>query len=568
MSSARQVELTETALTLEAKASNRRTGLTATVRVKRSSDDFFFDFSDTTWKTIGSVVTLNEALVELSAGLDPGKYALDFDLTAGAGLSAGEVLTATYRLVGAGPPLDVEDEDYFLIVDSVYSTAGAVWDQLRAAHNVALSFGASVRLDSIGLQTGAITTAAYAAGAIDAAAIATDAIGAAELSLAAANKIRDTILSDATTFPGAAITEARLAELDPANLPADVDAILLDTGTTLPAEHAALAVLIGLNESEISAAARQTAVLARFTGIEGATFSTVTDSLEAIRDRGDIAWITGPLASAIADAVWDELRAGHAVPLSFGESVRLDSTGLQAAAITAAKFAAAAITSGVIADGAITEPKIATAAITAAKFAANAITSTVVADGTITEAKIAAAAITAAKFAAAAITATVIATDAIGADELASSAVDKIVDQTWREILADHSGVAGSTAAALAGADAVQFRVEQAYTRSISSPAGSRVRGLFALHQDGQFIALPGTARLAVEVREADGSLIDSDSAIAPNAEGYFEVEFDPWTLVPGTVDISIATITLSGVGPGTHVTAIVIAWPDFVPTI
>ena len=61
-------------------------------------------------------------------------------------------------------------------------------------------------------------------------------------------------------------TEARLAELDAANLPADLDAVLVDTGTTLPA---------------------------RFTGVEGATFATATDSLEAIRDRGDAAWTTG-----------------------------------------------------------------------------------------------------------------------------------------------------------------------------------------------------------------------------------------------------------------------------------
>lgn len=45
-----------------------------------------------------------------------------------------------------------------------------------------------------------------------------------------------------------------------------VDAILVDTGTDIPA---------------------------RFTGVEGATFDTSTDSLEAIRNRGDAAWTTG-----------------------------------------------------------------------------------------------------------------------------------------------------------------------------------------------------------------------------------------------------------------------------------
>lgn len=61
-------------------------------------------------------------------------------------------------------------------------------------------------------------------------------------------------------------TNTRLAELDAANIPADVDAILIDTGTTLDTK---------LND------------------IQGGTFSSATDSLEAIRDRGDAAWTTG-----------------------------------------------------------------------------------------------------------------------------------------------------------------------------------------------------------------------------------------------------------------------------------
>jgi hypothetical protein len=77
------------------------------------------------------------------------------------------------------------------------------------------------------------------------------------------------------------------------------------------------------------------------TNIKGATFDTATDSLEAIRNRGDAAWVTAtgfstldapgvrtavglaaanldtqldaiPTASAIADQVWDEILSGHA----------------------------------------------------------------------------------------------------------------------------------------------------------------------------------------------------------------------------------------------------------------
>ena len=44
------------------------------------------------------------------------------------------------------------------------------------------------------------------------------------------------------------------------------------------------------------------------------TYDQTTDSLEALRDRGDAAWVTGaaaPTAAAVADAVWDEANADH-----------------------------------------------------------------------------------------------------------------------------------------------------------------------------------------------------------------------------------------------------------------
>lgn len=59
-------------------------------------------------------------------------------------------------------------------------------------------------------------------------------------------------------------TEARLAELDPANLPTDI---------------ANVQTVVDDNQSEIA-------------NMQGATFATATDSLEALRNRGDAAWIT------------------------------------------------------------------------------------------------------------------------------------------------------------------------------------------------------------------------------------------------------------------------------------
>lgn len=140
--------------------------------------------------------------------------------------------------------------------------------------------------------------------------------------------IQSLILNDATPFPGANVDAAissrsshaaadvwavgtrELTALTPAQLTAiqseiladatpfngaDIAAILLDTGTTLPA---------------------------RLTGIEGAGFVTGTDSLEAIRDQGDAAWLTAVGFSTLtAQDVWDELLSGLVVAGSTGEAL-------------------------------------------------------------------------------------------------------------------------------------------------------------------------------------------------------------------------------------------------------
>ena len=98
--------------------------------------------------------------------------------------------------------------------------------------------------------------------------------------LVASDVMRGTDSVDTTAMRGtdsaalaSVCTEARLTELDAGNLITDVftvrvlcDDILVDTGTTLDTK---------IND------------------IQGATFSSATDSLEAVRDRGDAAWTTG-----------------------------------------------------------------------------------------------------------------------------------------------------------------------------------------------------------------------------------------------------------------------------------
>lgn len=101
-------------------------------------------------------------------------------------------------------------------------------------------------------------------------------------------------------------TEARLAELDAANLPADVAAVKVDTAAILidtADMQPKLGAPAGASISADIAAVKvdTTAILidtsttldTKLNDIQGATFSSATDSLEAIRDRGDAAWTTG-----------------------------------------------------------------------------------------------------------------------------------------------------------------------------------------------------------------------------------------------------------------------------------
>lgn len=116
-------------------------------------------------------------------------------------------------------------------------------------------------------------------------------------------------------------TSGALATVD-----ANVDAVLVDTGTTIPAQITGLNNLSSADAQSAAAAAitaaglatqatadqilvdTGTTIPARLAGIEGTTFNTATDSLEAIRDRGDTAWITGSAATDWSTAEREQIR--------------------------------------------------------------------------------------------------------------------------------------------------------------------------------------------------------------------------------------------------------------------
>lgn len=62
------------------------------------------------------------------------------------------------------------------------------------------------------------------------------------------------------------------------------------------------------------------------TGSGSGNYSSQTDSLEAVRDRGDTAWLTGaastpPTTDAIAAAVWNKATTSHTTAGTFGKAV-------------------------------------------------------------------------------------------------------------------------------------------------------------------------------------------------------------------------------------------------------
>ena len=83
----------------------------------------------------------------------------------------------------------------------------------------------------------------------------------------------------------------------------DLDTIIVDTGTDIPA---------------------------RFDGIEGTTFATATDSLEAIRNRGDDAWVTGAGGSS---PTVEEIRSEMDTNSSRLSAIEADTTGIGGAAM-------------------------------------------------------------------------------------------------------------------------------------------------------------------------------------------------------------------------------------------
>jgi len=107
----------------------------------------------------------------------------------------------------------------------------------------------------------------------------------------------------------------------------------------------------------------------------------------------------------------------------------------------------------------------------------------------------------------------------------------------------------------------IEYEIKQAWTRRLTT--GSRLAGIVSLEIDGERKVLSGSATLDVLIRTADGATtLWSDTGIAANAAGYFEVTTDPLVPAVGTVIDVLATITDS---PEVYTSGVDLAIPEFV---
>jgi hypothetical protein len=297
-----------------------------------------------------------------------GEAGIDLDNTNGAlGTTDFDAAFFTAALFAAGA-LDANA----LNTDAVNEIVDQVWDELKAGHVGAGSFGEEVQLHALSSEIAALNDPSAA----DNADAVWDELKAGHVGAGSfgeevqAHATQAEILSDATPFPGANIdaTISSRSDFDETADPVE----LLDSGGaagTSAAElvddvwdepkagHVAagsfgeevqahalsseIAALNDLSAAEVNTEMDSALADARLDELASATaggidpvagslldqvmnkdgaqtFDQGTDSLEAIADSGG----GGPTAADIADAVWDEGKAGHVGAGSFGEEVQ------------------------------------------------------------------------------------------------------------------------------------------------------------------------------------------------------------------------------------------------------
>jgi len=271
------------------------------------------------------------------------------------------------------------------------------------------------------------------------------------------------------------------------------------------------------------------------------TFVHTTDSLEAIRDQGDAAWVTGaggdPWATALPGA-YGAGSAGYIIGTNLNATVssRATQTSVDTvdtnvdAILVDTDTTIPGLIAAVQADTDNIQTRIPAALVSGrmdasvGAMAANVITATAIAADAITAGKIAA--------------------DAIGASELATDAVEEIADQVWNEILAGHLG-AGSTGEALNAAGAAG----DPWTTSLPGAYGAGSAGYIIGTNINATVSSRATQTSVDTVdTNVDAILVDTNTTI-PGLIAAVQADTDniqtriPAALVSGRMDASVGAM-------------------------
>lgn len=193
---------------------------------------------------------------------------------------------------------------------NVPEVAVRYWRDSSVQTSMSLETIATVGSVSTSIGTGAIASTSFASGAITAAAIAADAIGASELASDAITEIQSGLATSS------ALTSAA----------SDITAIKTKTDF-LPSATAGSAggvFIAGTNAATTVTTSFTTTFTGNLTGnVGGSVASVATGGITAASIATDAIGSNELAASAIdeiVDAVWDELKSGHAVSGSYGEA--------------------------------------------------------------------------------------------------------------------------------------------------------------------------------------------------------------------------------------------------------
>lgn len=529
----------------------------------------------TTLGTYAAPTSANCRFKEIDSTNLPGWYEIHLEQSAGGTADASRVLSGMVRATSVAPcPFEIQLEAVNR-QDSVRSGMTSLPNAAAdAAGGLPISDAGGLDLDAKLANTNEVTAARM--GAL------TDWINGGRLDL-----LLDDVLADTAdmqpklgTPAGASISadiaaiEAQTDDIGAAG--AGLTAVPWNSAWDAEVESEANDALVVLNLDHLVGTATGIPAIPAGTFIDQimddgtATYDRTTDSLQAIRDRGDAAWTTGAggtnpfllqttTIATLASQTSFTLTAGSADNDAYN-----GATVVVTDSVTSTQKAVGVVLDYVGATKTVTlkdNPAVFTMAVgdTIDILADRSLKPTVdsaylevngsnqAAVQSVSVATVEASAISSASFAAGAIDATAIAANAIGASELAADAVAEIADAVWDEATSGHAG-AGSTGLVLTNIEAdttdIQSRIPAALVSGrIDASVGAMAAGVVtaaAVATD----AIDSDAIAASAVTEIQAGLSTLDAAGIRTAVGLATANLDTQlTTIDDFLDTEVAAI-------------------------